>query len=519
MLKQLIFFISIAATAMPTLAALYDLPEGATESQSFENFMRVVKTTSAVTVEDFLGDWKKTDPVVFRFYLLAFRSRSLQSSTPQSPRAILFSPAADFMASFNSHSALRGSRNIEIIRFDHSTEHFEFRELSFDLKNRPTLSAANPKKCLECHQSTSRTDVDPRPNWEPYFMWPGFFGMTDGSTLKSEKHLTDTERDRLDPILDTIIINETNHEEEWYTDFWSHIAPLDGRYSQLDPFDEDVSAQDSNLYGTHASRELKTVMFTQRVAQINFRRVARLMTDDKETFDFLKEALVVILHCGTRYFPPEFLSWLQKHSSLNEGQNLLNLNLGDKIKLIFEPFYYDTDDWSMDFKTNARFAFSNRFGTPGRPEHEMSEVVALKSREYAELKTLSCQPKFVNRLKKYANIQTALAVQSARSRFKERIESVKNAPLINRCIRCHAAPDDLTIPPIPFDDKLALQQELHRGGFKRGRLFEEILYRVGVHATSDEQMPPQTQPTAQQREDLIKYLRELMNESQGRSPQ
>ncbi len=518
MLKFLLMSVCWGFVSEPAGATLYDLAEGVSPSQSFEKFMNAAETTSAVTVEDFLADWKKADPLVFRFYLLSFRSRSLQSSTPQAPRAILFSPAADFMASFNGHSAVRGSRNIEMIRFDHAAEKFEFRELTFDSINRPHLSEPNPQKCLECHQSATRTDVDPRPNWEPYFMWPGFFGMTDGGTLKSEKHLTPEELKRLDPALDSVIINEARHEDEWYAYFWNHIASQDGRYAFLDPYVKEIGTQDTRLYGTHASRDLKTVMFTQRIAQVNFRRVARIMTDDTVAFDYLKEAVVGILHCGTRYFPDEFLSWLHENSSIQKDANLLSLNLGDRIKFLFEPFYYDTDDWSMDFKTNARFAFSNRFGTPGRPEHEFSNSIANKSPAYGSLKGMGCNPDFKQLLKKYENIQTAVELQNRRIGFKDRIEKIKKAPLINRCVRCHASSNGFDIPQISFDNPVALQKELQLGGYKRGRLFEEILYRIGVHATSDEQMPPQSQPTAQQREDLIKYLKELMSERIHRAP-
>jgi hypothetical protein len=254
-IKQITFFILWSVATASAESESYKLAEGVFPSQSFEKFMEVARTTNAVTVEDFLRDWKTADPLVFRFYLLSFRSRSLQSSTPESPRAILFNPAADFMASFNGHTALRGSRNIEVIHFDEATEKFEFRELTFDLKNRPTVSEPNPQKCLECHQSFTRTDVDPRPNWEPYFMWPGFYGMTDGAPLNSYSQLTSVEKDRLDPVLDTIILNEVNHEEEWYTLFWTLVAPVDARYALLDPYDKDVGARDAALYGRHAGRD------------------------------------------------------------------------------------------------------------------------------------------------------------------------------------------------------------------------------------------------------------------------
>jgi hypothetical protein len=488
----------------------YDLADSVGASESLDKFIQVVERTSSTNMEDFLVEWKKADPIIFRFYLLSFRSRSLQVATPQSPRVILFSPVADFMASFNSHSATRGSQNIELIHFDDKTERFEFRELTFDLNKRPQLSEVNPRKCLECHQSFSRLDNDPRPNWEPYFMWPGFFGMRDGPLLKSPKNFTDAEKSRLDPTLDEIILDEASHEDEWYNYFWKNIVPQDLRYSILDPYDNEISKKDEKLYGTHARREIKTSMFTQRIAQLNFRRVARLMTEDREVFNFLKEAIVTINHCRATSLPEEFLNWLQKNSTIDETANFANLNIGDKIKFLFEPFYYDTDDWSMDFKTNGRFSFSSRFGTPGLPESEMAKAFAKKSPEYSALKNMNCNSEFIESLKKYQDLEKASTLQKKRLRFKNRIDAIKKTPLINRCIHCHASPSSFDIPKISFDNLTDLQTQLQQTGYKRGRLYDEILYRVGVHADSDEQMPPQSITTPQQRNDFILQLEELM---------
>lgn len=496
----------------------YDLAPGVGESASFEYFWHLTQTTTATTVEDFLKEWKSLDPDLFRFYLISYRSRSLQSATPEAPRIILFSPVTDFMASFNSHRSQRGSQNIETIRFNHQTDRFEFRELTFDKKNRPTLSEVNPKKCLECHQSLSRQDVDPRPNWEPYFMWPGFFGSVDGKLVPSANHVSIDQRKRMDPILDAVIFEELDHELKWYGKLWETIFPSDARYALLTPFDKAVAEDDAKLYGTHARRELKTSMFTQRVAQNNFKRVARLMLEDRDVFDYIKEALVVSLNCKrTVKLPASFIERHKNNSSLNSFDNFSTLDFGAVLKLFFEPFFFDTDDWSMDFKTNGRLAFSDRFGTPGRNSFEFLAVLQTQSQEFKKLKEMNCNEDFLKLLKKYEDPQLFQELQNKRRHHKARIEAIKQAPLIQRCINCHSSPTTYDIPEIAFNDRARLQKQLTKGGYKHGNLASEILHRIGPHANSNEQMPPQGLPTEKQRQDLIVYIKGLMAEDLRRT--
>lgn len=493
----------------------YDLAPGVVESESFDFFMDLVQTTTSVTMEEFLAEWKQRDPLLFRFYLMSYRSRSLQSATPEAPRILLFNPITDFVASFNGHQAKRGSQNIETVRFNHKTDRFEFRELTFDNKNKPTLSEVNPKKCLECHQSLTRDQADPRPNWEPYFMWPGFYGSVDGKLVRSKNELSHDQLKRMDPSLDSIIFNELDSENKWFENFMATVFPFDSRYSILTPFDKDVAAVDARLFGTHARRPLRTVMFTQRIAQHNFKRVTRIMLEDAAVFDYLKEALVSVLHCPRRVqLPFHFIERHKQNSSVQSVDDIFALEFGSLIKLFFEPFYYDTDDWSMDFKTNGRLAFSHRFGTPGRPTYEISNILESKSKAFSQLKEMKCNKEFSDLLKKYEDPQIFEQLQQKRLAFKQRIEAVKQTPLIQRCINCHSSSSGrLDIPQIAFDDKEQLKQQLKRGGYKRGTLASEIFYRIGPHAEFDDQMPPQGLPPEQQRQDLINYINELKAEN------
>ncbi|MBY0385021.1 hypothetical protein K2X05_07670 [bacterium] len=503
-LLSLVCSTKVIADPSRTYVSDYDLDPSVGESDSFSIFLDILQTGSIMTVEEFLSVWKTRDPLLFRYYLLAYRSRSLQEATPENPRAVLFHPSADFAAAFNGHSSQKGFQQIEMYRFNYQQNKFEFYELSFAENQKPRLSEANPRKCLDCHQSLGRVDVDPRPNWEPYFMWPGFFGSAGDHTFKSINHLFPSMKEKMDPVADAIMLQEIPLEQERYDRFQQRRSQHP-RYKFLAPFNKDLAELEVKLYGHHARTDLKTLMYTQRVAQINFRRVSRIIKEDKELFSYLKEAVVVALSCSSGALPDAFTDWLSQNSSLKKnGFDPRNLNLGDRIKLLFEPFYFDTDDWSMDFKTNGKFAFSNRFGTPGTPDIELFSALHEPDMGKIDCRTV----KSSELMKKYNDLEIARKLQQRRLPFKESIDKFKNTPLIQRCFGCHVNPTADT-PEIPFDSANQLKNALKKVGYKRGTLLDEIIYRTGAHAESTDQMPPRGVPTAHQHTELIEYLKSL----------
>lgn len=486
----------------------YDLHPSVGPSESFSNLLDLLQKNPATHLDEFLVQWKERDPLLFRYYLLAYRSRSLQEASPENPRAIIFHPSTDFAAAFNGHPSQKGFNQIELYRFNYQQNKFEFYELSFLENQKPKLSEANPRKCLDCHQSLGRKDVDPRPNWEPYFMWPGFYGSTGEKNLNSFRELMPNMFSKMDPVNDGIMLEEIPLEKERYDRFLS-LRNQSSRYQLLDSFNAEQAASDAKLYGHHAKMELKTLMYTQRVAQINFRRVAKLMNEDKELFSFIKDALFASISCSPGVLPDVFSEWLFENSSLkNNGASLKVLELGDRIKLLFEPFYFDTDDWSMDFKTNAKFAFAHRFGTPGIPTREILKVIS-EVAGGSKVPTQDCRTmKRSPAMQKYSDLEIVKKIQQRRQSQKIAIESFKNRPLVQRCIGCHVNATSGT-PEIPFDNSEKLKNALRKVGFKRGTLFDEIIYRTGAHAESADQMPPRGTPTEQQRKELIEYLKSL----------
>lgn len=133
-----------------------------------------------------------------RFNTLMYGSFSIQASTFEEPRAIVFGPDAKFIFSFNGNPDRMGGKAIETVEYSDETQSFQFREIAF--KKYPgydssqsnikpdevafenenmVISKANPGKCLQCHGQNAS------PIWQSYFMWPGAYGSDDDQLFMS----------------------------------------------------------------------------------------------------------------------------------------------------------------------------------------------------------------------------------------------------------------------------------------------------------------------------------------------
>ena len=117
-------------------------------------------------------------PKSLRRHLLAYDSESLQFASFISPRVIVYNYNADFIMAFNGEPGSLGYHELEILEFDRATSTFYPRLFTFDPTGlQPPHYDAAPTKCARCHQ----TDI--RPNWDPYFLWTGFYGSEDDETF------------------------------------------------------------------------------------------------------------------------------------------------------------------------------------------------------------------------------------------------------------------------------------------------------------------------------------------------
>ncbi len=113
-------------------------------------------------------------------FTFAFATRSAQHSVdPLHPRVVLFGSDARLILAFTGDPAGPDFDTLEVIHFRDDTRAFELEQfvLPAAVRRDPTLAAAardngrsNPRACLRCHGS------DPRPIFDSYPVWPGFYG-------------------------------------------------------------------------------------------------------------------------------------------------------------------------------------------------------------------------------------------------------------------------------------------------------------------------------------------------------
>jgi len=148
------------------------------------------------------------------YHTFGFHSLSLQTSSFNFPRAIVYGTTASFIITFNGDPNDDGYESLETVQFNSATAKFEFREIKFlndervkqglhelafqrgfkisaingpkelgsyledDLKTDP-LAGRDPDtltfkegRCFTCH-------TNGRPIWTGYNKWPGFYGGED----------------------------------------------------------------------------------------------------------------------------------------------------------------------------------------------------------------------------------------------------------------------------------------------------------------------------------------------------
>ena len=443
-------------------------------------------------------------------YVLMFKSRSLQQATFQRPRAILFEGDASLIVAFGA-SELRGGNSLETIQFREATKRWEFREVSFQAGQPARVSLPNPRRCLECHQGSHRQDVDPRPNWEPYNLWPGAYAGVDG---ESKKKLDVKFEGRKFKPQDASLIAEQVGEFDQFNRFMSETKTSHPRYQWLGNF-----------------VERSVLDLTDLIVGANDVRVARL-AESTPDWDIYKPIFTNAIFCSsawlsqrwTRPAPLEAFVPLELPKEIREIHAAQAIKMAasqsipyegpspsQQVDLFFEGRGIDTSDWSTDFKTGGRFAFEGRFGSPSEPLEQFRNALierfgltqgqaCRESRD--QTAALELQWRASNRF-------TQIARDSAARLLEADVRAAgAGEALRKRCASCHVEGES-NAPRIPFNDSQALKLALAKQGYQRGSLLQEIEYRMRDVAPTEEQMPPTGSSLPWERERLVDYLRSL----------
>lgn len=120
-------------------------------------------------------------PEAYRtYFILQYDSHSNHSSNSKHPRVIFFGPDAKLLLAFSGLPSDSFYDTAEMIEYEPATASYAFYSIHFK-KNEPTQVEINPQDCLRCH------GFDPKPNWEPYSLWPGAFGSLHDRILPGTK--------------------------------------------------------------------------------------------------------------------------------------------------------------------------------------------------------------------------------------------------------------------------------------------------------------------------------------------
>jgi hypothetical protein len=158
-----------------------------------------IKTNSIKSISTLLRILAKKYPTYMSNFTVVHRSLSLQNSSYENPRVLIFGEDASFVISFNGSPTQRGYANLEIMRYDSELHEFFFHEITFEEDQLQRIKASkaeeldqleqevlqdtahlhkvtSPQVCLTCHTPYKK------PNWDAYPNWPGVYGALDDKT-------------------------------------------------------------------------------------------------------------------------------------------------------------------------------------------------------------------------------------------------------------------------------------------------------------------------------------------------
>jgi hypothetical protein len=298
---------------------------------------------------------------------------------------------------------------------------------------------------------------------------------------------------------DAEVLEVKSHEMENFQEFRKNVYPTHPRYSQLKGFSQESPAA-----------------LSQHLTILDLMRVTRMVAADKEVYPLYRELFAAMAYC-TKADPQDSkaLQWMltfdypayydyTKYSEQVWGRLGATSNI---ITYLFEPLGIDTSDWSLDFGSGGRFAQFERFGTPTYTHGIFKYAWGEAAPDADELIKQGCENLYATGFKKVdAALESGVLQKIREARLKPEPTA---HDILNRCVKCHVEFADALAPALPFDNPQVLAAKLSKPFSKRGTFFQEIVYRTSDMALQDEQMPKNRRLTSNERETLLKYLKEL----------
>lgn len=505
----------VFSSFLVTLAALLPTPVLAADF-GYAAYVAALRSAQVRSVEEAIAvlpsAWREN-------YVLVFDSRSLQSATPEAPRALLFGGDARFVLSFNGDPTGRGYDAVETMEFDAATSSFHFREISFPAGGgNPEFSADNPARCAACHGRPAH------PIWDTPPSWPGVYGERYHAGLSRQ-------------------------EAQGMRAFLAH-RPRDSRYSQL--IDAQRFGDRSTYVGTAAGRyggsdyEPPNARLSTLLSGLNARSLAAQLAG-LPGYPAYRYALAgaATPSCGplAGYFPAVLrdevsvaLAQYRQASAVSEPAHAQ----AKQLRRIGAATGYQADTSRADLAP-LRWLAERAVGLPVQRwslalEEGSDDVAQVDGREdlarlLADLVTLGdpalresqafrsygSDDAYCVRLRERSVAELA-GLAAAGGRVVARgapgpSASGQRPALVARCAGCHTG---AVGPALPFDDEALLAARLQATGYPHGRLLDEILYRLTPVAGS-QQMPRGVLTSAAEQQALEDYFLQVARAGPARN--
>lgn len=445
-------------------------------------------------------------PTDFRSrYTLVFASRSLQASSFENPRVLLFNEDASFMASFNGDPGQKGFHAFETMEFNPKSAEFQYREIEFK-PEKITYSEVNPERCLKCHGSPAR------PIWDSWPLWPGVYGE------RYHAALSDDEQKGLDSFLARreqnsrykhLLRSEVFANRETFNP--THENKYNGRQT-LSP-NEQLSRALSNL---NSERIAKTLQQSPDYKHYQYALLAALSDECKPIELLFPKELREHIQKTQKEF---YLRTELKNTQQDELKKLraLNPNQGvnhafrdsekealEELRLIAEDgLKIPTDQWTTALESGT-YDFTAPLSVRKKIENRLLAQLGQldpKLLKFAHLRDVSPQPDYCSYLE-----HESIAGLSQLSAQKFATLASQAPTSLKTCAMCH---DGDVGPSYPFNNPAELAKLLLQGTYPRGTLMEEIKYRLSPQA-GIERMPRGRNITEEERAALEGYLQTLV---------
>jgi hypothetical protein len=493
------------------------------EPFGFAALRQLIETRDVRTVEGLI----EALPVALRtHYSLVFASRSLQGASFAAPRAILFGDDATLVVTFNGDSTERGHDAVETMEFDPLNHQFLFREIIFPTGgegDKPRFSGPNPARCAACHGAPAR------PVWDSAPLWPGVYGeryRAGLSAIEAAGLKTFLAQQQSHPRYRALLGAENLSHRDTYVptsrELYNGVMPEppNARLSML-LATLNVRSIVSEIVRAPAARAHRYVLLAAAggscgpLAQFYPDAAALSMSHHYAAYEASADAprLQQAANKGHR-----------RASDRDARHGLAAPTEAAQLRFVSEQSLgVATRHWTLALEEGTRdLAAPESAGTLDQALFEWVAASDPDLRSMAAYRSFGADDGYCAYLRRESRKAlepwyeahpvrpTPVAAPASGPLTAAEVSRTLAQPaMLERCAACHRGEVG---PALPFADTDALALALHREGYRRGRLLDEILYRLAPEAGVDA-MPRGINITARERTEMEAYFLALASQA------